>query len=268
MASGNSAEAQSLYSAGNKLFQKGRLDEAIQQYSEAIRLDSSNFNAYFARGNCFKDLKKNTEAIADYQKAQELKPENSGVYVALGTVFDGLVGFTNICKAYFNMAIELEPSDAGAYVARGNFLAHKRQRAEALQTTKRQLAYNQMMRVLMPHGQASTIITIVIERITKQNLKEPYRTIVPALNSSRGTVRTSCDEASAIVHLRTMKEPFGILTKLWNCCQAKVSATSTAVTLTCGLETPIEHCKTVSKLSNSNQRRFLIVMDYFAPAAG
>ena len=105
MESDYSVEAQKLYRDGTVLSQQGRLDEAIQRYCEAIRLDSHYFDAYLARGNCFKDLDKNEEALADYQKAQELQPESSAVYVALGTLFDNPRKLW-IPLAYFNKAIE------------------------------------------------------------------------------------------------------------------------------------------------------------------
>jgi tetratricopeptide (TPR) repeat protein len=132
--------------------------EAVKDYTEAIRINPQNADAYFSRGAtlhddeikdygaAWKDYTKaielnnnyaaayrnrgliyykyekyDDEAIRDYTKAIELDPNYVYAYVGRGNVYYKQEKYDQAIRDY-NKAIELDPNDADAYVGRG--LAH------------------------------------------------------------------------------------------------------------------------------------------------
>ena len=61
--------------------------EAIADYTEAIKLNPKDAEAYYNRGNAKYRLKQYKEAIADYDKAIELKPEDAQAYYNRGFAY-------------------------------------------------------------------------------------------------------------------------------------------------------------------------------------
>ena len=67
--------AEAYYLRGVAYRNKGDLDRAIADYSEAIRLDPKLAAAYNNRGNAYKDKGDSDHAIADFSEAIRLAPE-------------------------------------------------------------------------------------------------------------------------------------------------------------------------------------------------
>ena len=63
------------FDQGNKLYGQGRYDEAIKEYSKAIRLNPELAEAYYNRGLTYKKLGQLERAIEDYNAAIRLNPE-------------------------------------------------------------------------------------------------------------------------------------------------------------------------------------------------
>jgi len=55
-----------------ELHQRGRLEETIARYGEAIRLDPQTASAYVNRGNAYSDLGRYQRAIQDFDQAIRL----------------------------------------------------------------------------------------------------------------------------------------------------------------------------------------------------
>ncbi|KAG4303733.1 hypothetical protein PCANB_000224 [Pneumocystis canis] len=66
---------QSLLDSASKLFEKGKLSEAIGLYDVAISRDPSNYLTYFKRATALMSLGRNHLAIDDFTKVLDLKPE-------------------------------------------------------------------------------------------------------------------------------------------------------------------------------------------------
>jgi tetratricopeptide (TPR) repeat protein len=128
--------------------------KAIEQYNEAIRLDSKYVEAYNRRGWTYNDKGDYDKAIADYNEATRLAPKyiwpynNRGVsYRAKGQYDKAIADFTEAIRiepkgsdllyrnrawayelkgdhdksiADYTTAIQLDPKNAGSYTARGN----------------------------------------------------------------------------------------------------------------------------------------------------
>jgi len=69
------ANAAELKEVGNKHFQAGRYNEAVEAFSSAIELDPSNYILYSNRSAAYLNLKKFQNALEDATKVVELKPD-------------------------------------------------------------------------------------------------------------------------------------------------------------------------------------------------
>jgi tetratricopeptide (TPR) repeat protein len=79
-ATASASEAQRLFREGYAAGMAREWDDAIRLYSQSLKLDPSNVNAYFQRGITFEVAGRLEEAIRDYQKVLKLRPDH---YLAL-----------------------------------------------------------------------------------------------------------------------------------------------------------------------------------------
>jgi tetratricopeptide (TPR) repeat protein len=103
---------------GERLLIEGKLGAAISAFTEAIRLEPENFDAFCARG-CAHAMKRDyATAIADFTESIHLDPNKASGYWFRGSVHlwqheldEAIADFTE--------AIQLAPEDAEAYFIRG-----------------------------------------------------------------------------------------------------------------------------------------------------
>ena len=69
-----------LYERGKKLLNEGDVDSAVSSYTEAIRLDPNNAQAYVGRASGYFRQRRFDDAIADDTEAIRLDPNASDVY--------------------------------------------------------------------------------------------------------------------------------------------------------------------------------------------
>jgi tetratricopeptide (TPR) repeat protein len=72
------------YNRGLAYYNKSRYDQAIRDYTKAIRFDSSDAAAYANRGNAFQRKGQAGPAIQDYDEAIRLGPGDAGSYYNRG----------------------------------------------------------------------------------------------------------------------------------------------------------------------------------------
>lgn len=106
-------DADTYLSKGFALFEKKDYQGAINNFDQAIKLNSSDAKAYNYRGLARSDLGDKQGAIADYNQAIKLNPnDNRGkIRAQLGDMKGAL--------ADGDQAIKLEPNNAEAYLLRG-----------------------------------------------------------------------------------------------------------------------------------------------------
>ncbi|MBR4642010.1 MAG: tetratricopeptide repeat protein [Selenomonadaceae bacterium] len=114
---------------GNKFYYKGRFDDAIKLYTEALELNEDNVVACNLRGNIYGLFAMNQknipvaesnrrQALADLDKALRLNPNYADAYGNRGFVYYGAKNFSAAIKD-FDKAIQLNPNDAQNYTYRG-----------------------------------------------------------------------------------------------------------------------------------------------------
>lgn len=69
---------------------QGRLEEAISDYSAAIRLKPNHSRAFYNRGFCYDGLGRHEEALKDYSLSIQLEPVNVTAYHNRGSLYQRL----------------------------------------------------------------------------------------------------------------------------------------------------------------------------------
>jgi tetratricopeptide (TPR) repeat protein len=103
---------------------RGDYDMAIEDYTEAIRLDPNLATAYFNRGYAYGEKRDYDRAIADYTQAIKLNPNDAMAYNNRGYAYYNK-GDYDRAIADCNQAIKLDPNDAMPYYNRGNTYYNK-----------------------------------------------------------------------------------------------------------------------------------------------
>lgn len=118
-ASGAKEKAEGYYDRGKYYYAVMRNNSlAIQDYTNAIKLNPNEANYYFYRGSSYNRLLWNDLAYADFSKAIELDPRDSTNYIARAGILMNQMNKPELAIADYNKAIELEPV-AFNYMNRG-----------------------------------------------------------------------------------------------------------------------------------------------------
>ena len=107
---------------GNALVSRGRFEEALTHYEQALKIKPDDAEAHSNLGNALVGQGRFDEAIAHYQKALALKPDRAKVYINLGFVA-AQRGRLPEAIGYYHKALEIKPDDAEAYFNLGLALA-------------------------------------------------------------------------------------------------------------------------------------------------
>ncbi|HEV7405570.1 MAG TPA: SUMF1/EgtB/PvdO family nonheme iron enzyme [Chthoniobacteraceae bacterium] len=108
---------------GNAYAARSEFDEAINDFSEAIRIDPKFMGAYIVRGNAYQAQGRFDEAITDYNEAIRLDPMQKAAYFGRGVCHHRNHEYTKAIEDYSEL-IWLDPKHAKAYHNRG--LAHEK----------------------------------------------------------------------------------------------------------------------------------------------
>jgi lipoprotein NlpI len=117
-------QAESFVRQGIQNARKGDLDEAMDDFDQAIVLDPQNVDAYYCRGSVKSRLENWDGAIADFTRNIELNPKSADAYFYRGLArnekgdLDGAI-------ADDNQAIALDSRNVKAYYSRGYGKARK-----------------------------------------------------------------------------------------------------------------------------------------------
>ena len=93
-------------------------DEAIADFTEAIRLDPKDADSHTDRATVYAEIGNHDKAIAGLTEAIRLDPKLVRAYAYRGSVWD-MKGENDKAAADFTEAIRLDPKDADVYIYRG-----------------------------------------------------------------------------------------------------------------------------------------------------
>lgn len=80
----DAAAALASFAAGEALHREGRLDQAIVEYGDAIRLNPQLAMAYAGRGYAYAETEQYQKAIHDYDQTIRLDPNNAAAHYGRG----------------------------------------------------------------------------------------------------------------------------------------------------------------------------------------
>jgi tetratricopeptide (TPR) repeat protein len=116
---------------GNALRSLGRLSEAIAEYQTALRVDPNDADARLNLGHVLASLGRFPEAIAQDEALLRLRPELAAAHLNLGNALVGMSRYPE-ATAQFEAAVRLAPDLAGAHLNLGNALASEGHLPEAI----------------------------------------------------------------------------------------------------------------------------------------
>jgi tetratricopeptide (TPR) repeat protein len=140
---GFSAEekASAFRNRGNARADAGAGEQAVTDFTEAIRLVPDNASAYAGRARARLALRDLDRAIADYSEALRLTPDSAPLYVGRGHAY--LVrGDADLAIADLNEAIRLNPTSTSALNRRGLAYRKKGDLARAVEDYTAAIALN------------------------------------------------------------------------------------------------------------------------------
>ena len=123
--------AETYYYRGNTKHDIGFYQNAISDYSKAIRLKPDFVAAYSNRGRAKAELGQYSEAITDYNIAIKLEPDSATTYYNRGNIKD-LLGQHFEAITDYDIAIRLKPDFVEAYNNRGRTKAELGEYFEAI----------------------------------------------------------------------------------------------------------------------------------------
>jgi len=106
--------------------------EAIERFTEAIRLNPQNALSYQYRGFAYSKLGQYEQAIQDFDEVMRLDHQNARTYTGRGIAYSSLDQYEQAIQDY-DEAIRLDPQDADAYYNRGVAYYYLDQHERAIQ---------------------------------------------------------------------------------------------------------------------------------------
>jgi tetratricopeptide (TPR) repeat protein len=110
----------------------GRQQDAVAQFDQVLRLEPDNFEARNNLGNALCSLGRTNEAMAQYEEALRLKPDYSEAHYDLANALNSL-GRAPEAAAEYGEALRLRPDDALAHNNLGNALVALGKAPEAME---------------------------------------------------------------------------------------------------------------------------------------
>jgi tetratricopeptide (TPR) repeat protein len=159
---------------GNIFLQQNRLDAAVQEYGEAIRLDPNLAEAYYNLGLALHKQGQNEAAITAYRQALVVEPTMANAQYNLGLALYQQ-GQNEEAIAAYQQSINLDQSNANAYFNLAMALQEQGEAAKAIiayrevlqLSPKNVVAYNNLGSLLAARGQTPEAIETYIQAIRK-----------------------------------------------------------------------------------------------------
>ena len=109
---------------GQILYDAGKVDQAVAEWQETLRLAPQTAQAHHLLGLAFRDQKDYTQAAAAFQQALRLEPDNATAHVHLARAFEAL-GKEQEAFDTYQKALQLVPSAPYVHNRLGYILAER-----------------------------------------------------------------------------------------------------------------------------------------------
>jgi tetratricopeptide (TPR) repeat protein len=120
---------------------KAQGDQAIKEFTKAIKISPRFVEAYINRGFSYDIRVRYEQAIKDYDKAIEINPRCAKAYSARGFTYRKMDQYDLAIKDY-SKSIEINPKDVTAYINRGLVYDDKGQRDQAIKDYTKAIEIN------------------------------------------------------------------------------------------------------------------------------
>lgn len=117
-----SLEARHHMEQGQRLYDRGQVDEAIAEWQKTIRLAPHAGRAHHLLGVALRDQGYHTKALSSFQEAVRLEPDNATAHVHLGRTLE-YTGDPQGARVAYHTALEIVPSAAYVHNRLGHLLA-------------------------------------------------------------------------------------------------------------------------------------------------
>lgn len=114
------------YNRGTLYSKKGNFDQSILDYNKAIEINPRDVNPWFNRGLDYLEKANLVQAISDFNKVIEINPNYDRAYLNRGVAYDRQ-GNPDKAVLDYNKAIEIKPTEGLYYYNRAAFYFHKQE---------------------------------------------------------------------------------------------------------------------------------------------
>ena len=163
---------QLLFLIGTAYLQKNNFIDSITYFEKTINLDRNNLGAYNNLGGALQKLKKYEKAIDIYKKLLLIKPNFSDGYNNIGTCLAHLKDYNNASK-HFEKAISLNPKDYVAYNNIGLIEKELSNFNKALKNFKKSIEINQSYHLAL-NNLGNTYLEVKNYELAKKYFKKLY----------------------------------------------------------------------------------------------
>ncbi len=119
------------FNLGIALAQKGRVEEAVTQYQQALQIKPDYAEAHLNLGNALAQKGRVDDAITQYQEALQINPNYTEVHVNLGNALMQK-GRLDDAATQYQQALQIKPDYAPAHVSLGIVLVQTGRAGEAI----------------------------------------------------------------------------------------------------------------------------------------
>lgn len=126
---------------GMKLAKLGKLNESLECYDKAIKIDPVSHIAWSSKARALDEMNNMNEAMKCYSIALEINPNNASVWNNKGYAFRKQSKYHNAIECY-DTAIKLQPNYAKAWYNKGYILEKQGKYEEALHCFDKAIEFN------------------------------------------------------------------------------------------------------------------------------
>lgn len=108
-----SGVAEAHFALGEELYERGHVEDAFEEYAEAVRLNPDHADAHHGLGVVYQDDEEYDLAEKEFREVLRINPNDADAHFALGEIFDAREDWQNALDEY-REALRIAPHDKDA----------------------------------------------------------------------------------------------------------------------------------------------------------